>query len=366
MEKIRNKINISVFSVLYVFLTGIIFVAGFMLLRFPDAAGKGVVSGIELCLYSLVPSMLPFMFLVTFMFESGIIEKTGNIMPSVTRRIFGLPGVCGPVIFLSMVGGLPLGAKMADDLFIKGYITEKQGQRMLFYCINPGPSFVIVTVGYYMLGSVTVGTLLYFSSVISSLIIGVLSQFVWSDAVSVKRFYSVSVEKDLRTALVDSVSISVRKMMNVCAWVVLFSCFIQLVELIPVDENTKHFLYAIAEITNGCRMNAGKYPLPLIAGIIGFSGLCAHLQIMPSVVRLKLRLKYFMSARILNAAISVLVFMLLSDLFEISVTTVAFGSIPEKSGRELSLPVCIGITAMSILLLLGDNFRIRKCKEKIQ
>ncbi len=40
MEKIKNGINMSFFSLLYAFVTGTVFVAGFMLLKFPEAAGE--------------------------------------------------------------------------------------------------------------------------------------------------------------------------------------------------------------------------------------------------------------------------------------------------------------------------------------
>lgn len=365
MQNIKGKLNTGIFTLVYTSVTAVFFIVGFMLLKFPEATGDGVIKGIELCLYTLVPSMFPFMFLVSLAFECGIIEKSGAFLGCVTRRLFGLPGVCGTVIFLSMIGGLPIGAKMVEELYKKGYITERQGQRMMFFCINPGPSFVVISVGYYMIGSKTIGILLYASVVISSIIIGILSSLVWNDPITVKKYSPSSITVNFREALVNSVSESLRKMLNICGWVVLFSCFMELIDLFPVGESTKHFFYAITEITNGCSFIAKKYPLPLLAGIIGFSGICAHMQIMPTVVRLRLPLKYFLSARILNAGLSVLTFMILSDAFKISVKTIAFGNIPQKTARELSLPVCIGIMIMSILLLLGDNYRIRKNREKI-
>lgn len=364
MENIRNKIHIRLYAFFCIIATVIVFIIGFMLLRFPDNAGKGVTSGIEICMFTLLPSMFPFMFLVNILIETGLLEKGEKIWLPITEKIFRLPGICGPVIFFSMIGGLPLGGKMTEDLYNKGYISIKQGQRMLFFCMNPGPSFVITTVGYYMLGSNQVGIMLYASVVLSSMIIGVLSSFIWSDAVTVKRINVKSVKPELKNAIIDSASKSGRSMFNICVWVVLFSCFAELVELLPLEDATKTFISCVSEITNGCRKSANLYPLPLIAGIIGFSGFCAHMQIMPAIMKLRLGMKYFLSARIINAALSVLIFKFLAELFPISVQTVALGSVPQKSGIELSLPICIGIIMMSILLLLGDNYRVKKAGNK--
>ena len=40
-----------------------IFIAGFMLLRFPETAGQGISDRIDLCLGTLIPSLYPFMIL---------------------------------------------------------------------------------------------------------------------------------------------------------------------------------------------------------------------------------------------------------------------------------------------------------------
>ncbi len=367
MERADNK-NIfpKLITVLYIVTVGLIFTICFMLLRFPDSAGRGVTNGIELCVYTLIPSMFPFMFLSTFLIGTGLLERTGRLFSLLTERIFKLPGVCAPVILLSMIGGLPLGGKMTEDLYSKGLITQIQGQRMLFFCINPGPAFIITSVGYYMLGSKTLGIIIYVSLVLSSLILGILSSFVWSDGIMIKTKTAKKFKPDFQGAVVSSVSQSGHSMLIICAWVILFSCLNELIGILSVSDNTKNFLFAVFEITNGCKICSEFYPVPLIAGIIGFSGLCAHMQVMPAVFKVKLELKYFISARILNAGLSVLITMLLMELFPVSVQTVSLGSIPKEAGTELSLPICVGVMIMCILLLLGDNYRIKKYDKKVR
>ena len=340
-----------------------IFFAAFMLIRYPDSAAKGVTDGIELCLRTLIPSVFPFMFLSCFLLESGIIRSTCEVLDFIGMRFFGLPGCCVPVIFFSMIAGLPVGARLTEELYCKDMITKLQGQRMLFFCMNPGPAFVINVVGDKMLGSSELGVIIYLSLIVSSFLVGVLSVYVWSDGEKTENLCTVSTKADIALSVVRAVTQSSRNVFSICAWVVLFSCFIELIKVLGFSGNTENFLLAITEVTNGCKRCAEIYPAPIIAGIIGFGGLCAHMQVSSSIVSLRLEYKYFISARILNAGVSVLVSVFFLKCFPIAVETSAIGTVPEKAGLAMSYPICAGIMIMCFLLLLGDNFKLKKYKK---
>lgn len=357
---IRSRLLSKTEALLYTLTAGVIIFIGFILLKYPDSATKGVTEGIELCLGTLIPSILPFMFVSCFLLESGILWRTGRLFSFIGERIFGLPGYCAPVIFFSMIAGLPVGARLTEELYVKGMITKTQGQRMLFFCMNPGPAFVITGVGQKMLGSRELGIIIYASLIISSLLIGILSVPVWSDENEPEKTNSDTTKPELAPAVVRAVSVSGRSVFGICAWVVLFSCLTELIKTLGFSENTQNFLFAITEVTNGCRRCAEIYPAPVIAGIIGFGGFCAHMQVATPIMTLKLEYKYFISARILNGGISVLITLLLLRYFPVAVETSAFGSVPEETKMAMSYPICAGIMLMCFLMLLGDNFRIKK------
>ncbi|MBQ8503709.1 MAG: hypothetical protein IJ491_05470 [Clostridia bacterium] len=270
------------------------------------------------------------------------------------------------MIVLSMVGGLPIGGKMTAEMYDKGYITKRQGQRLIMFCMNPGPAFVITTVGHYLTGSAQIGVLVFTALVISSLSVGFLTRFIYSDDdFEYKISKNTACTKiSIKDAIVSSVTESGRGMLNVCAWVILFSCISEMIALLPLNEGTKTFINCILEVTNGCEYAAQSQPVPVLAGIIGFSGICAHLQIMPAITKVKLPIKYFLSARIINGSLAVVITMLLLKLFPITVQTISMGSLPERINTDISAPVCVGIMIMSVLLLLGENYRIRNKTKK--
>ncbi len=348
----------------YFFVATVVFMFAFTLLRFPAKAGEGVQKGIEMCIYTLIPSMYPFMFLSSFIVNSTLSEKGGRLFSFLTEKFFRLPGCCGAVIVMSMIGGLPVGASMISEMYKKGNITISQGRRLLLFCINPGPAFVINTVGYYMAGNKSIGIILYFSLVASSLTIGLLSRFVIKCEESFTVKSSESEKNCFQTAVVSSVSQSSRSMLNVCAWVVLFSCLCSLIELLPVSDGTDMFLTGVMEMTKGCEKATETMSLPITAAILGFGGVCAHLQIMPAVTGMKLPLKYFLCSRIINSGLTVIIFSVIFSNLPLSQQTVSVGKLPEQINNEISLPVCIGIMFMCMLFLLGENFRIRKNNDK--
>lgn len=354
------SINKSIFlSLKYCLITMVLFLFAFLLLKFPENAGAGVSKGIDICVGTLVPSMFPFLFVTSFLTLSGLCQKSEKVFSAVTKKLFALPGTCGSVIIFSMLGGFPVGARMTVDLYKNGYITIEQSQRMILFCVNPGPAFVITGVGYYMLNSEKAGIILYFSVVLSSVIIGILTRFIFD-----KTDYIDVVSSDngcnYTDALIKSVSDSFNGMLSICAWVILFSCVNELLKLIPMNTDIRLFLNCILEVTNGCESASDSLPLPIISGILGFAGLCVSLQLLPYISAVKLPLRYFLTFRVINACMTIIITMIILHFFPHTVETISVGSLPAHVNNNISVPVCSGVFIMCFILLLGEDYRIKK------
>lgn len=343
----------------------ILFFTGFMLLRFPETASQGISDGVDLSLGTLIPSLYPFMVLSTLVIELGIFDKIPGFFSRISKAIFSLSSKSLGVIILSHIGGLPLGCKMTSELFERGEISLSDGRKMLMFCYCTGPAFTISSVGLYMLGSKYAGLIIYISLVLSSLTVGILSRF-FGDS----NAFIPSANKDLKaktfsSSLVRSVSSGSTAMLNVCAWVILFSCINRLIEILPLSDSLKMFFYAISEVTNGTYLSAGVLPLPIIAGIIGFGGLCGHCQVMPYIIKLRLNYKYFLISRIVCASLSVVYCDLLLKFFPVSYQVFSVGTLPLKSDLGLSAVYSISMLTTAGLFLLGDSaiFRIKTRKD---
>ena len=186
--KVMSKVNVTdkinksgAFIIRYILCSFFTFIMAFLLLKFPMYSMEGVKKGIKICMESLIPSLYPFMILTNYYTASPFSDFKITLLEKLCSFLFKLPGRAAAAIAFSFIGGLPIGASMSADLYRKGIISKEQCSRMLCFCVNPGPAFVISTVGLTMLGSAKTGVLIYASLIISSLITGVSTRFFASD-----------------------------------------------------------------------------------------------------------------------------------------------------------------------------------------
>ena len=140
---IENKL----FYFTYVPFVSAISLLGFTLLCYPAASVEGVKEGIGICTNVLIPSLFPFLLISHLFVESGALCFRNKIVSWFMRVFFALPGSAFPIILLSFIGGFPVGAILIKNAYEKGAINESEGQRMLLFCVNPGPAFTFITVG---------------------------------------------------------------------------------------------------------------------------------------------------------------------------------------------------------------------------
>lgn len=343
----------------YIPISFAVFFTGFLLLRYPEVSAQGISDGIDLCLGTLIPTLFPFMVISTLMIKEKLFDRIPYILKRLTETIFSLDGKCLGAIIISMVGGLPVGCKIAADLYESGEISQSQARRLTLFCYCTGPAFTVSSVGLYMLGSKKAGALIYVSLVLSAVSVGVLSRFFEDDDNLYLHTKSPD-KKDIFSAnLVNSVSSGSGAMLNICAWVILFSCIVKLTEILSSDKALSFFLSCILEVTNGAYLASGNMPLPIVAGIIGFGGLCGHCQVMPYLVKLKMKYKFFFVSRVVCAALSVIYCKLLTDIFPVSYEVFSMGTLPSEKASGVSSAVSVAMLFTAGLFLLGDSAVIR-------
>lgn len=353
--KERIKTN-SIFYFVYTPCVTFIILMGFLLLCYPEAATEGVKKGISVCINTLIPTLFPFMLLSQFAVGIKMFNTNSKILSRIFYMLFRLPPSTLPIIVFSFIGGFPLGALLIKSAYEKGEISLSQGQRMLLFCVIPGPSFAVTTVGYALYGSEKIGMIVYASSVLASLIIGFLSRFLCEDeeVCESKQFTTMKVRYS--TALGESVNLSVKGIVNICVWVVVFSCVGELVRMFVISPKMSDFILMISEVTNGVYRAAYSYSLPIVCAVIGFSGFCLHIQVIPSIIRLKLRYRYFLVARIIAAAFNCIICYLLMDFFKSDVAAVAVGVRAETVSVASSVPMCMCLMIFCGLFVAGEDF----------
>ena len=250
----------------------------YFMFRFPLTVKDGITQGIKICFNTVIPSLFPFAVLSSYIVKSDKFRFSAKILTVLARVIFHQPACTIPVILISMTGGFPLGLKGASDLYDEGLITQNQAQRLGFFCINAGPAFVISGVGALMLGNVKSGIIIYISLCISSVLLGIMSSFFSKKGKSSSA--SEFSEMDRNYSLSDAVGEAIQSLMNICAWIILFSSVASCIRTLNLPDIAYNTAISLLEVTKGCTLLAGKTSVPIIAGIIGFGGICVHFQVM--------------------------------------------------------------------------------------
>ena len=153
-----------------------IFALGLVL--FTRETSQAAADGVALCAQVLIPSLFPFFVVSSLCVQTGLAALAGRAFEKPMRFLFGVPGVCAPAFVLGLVGGYPVGARTAISLYEQGACTKAEAERLLAFCNNSGPAFILGAVGASMLGGTGAGALLYATHVLASVTVGVLFSFV--------------------------------------------------------------------------------------------------------------------------------------------------------------------------------------------
>lgn len=361
----KTKYN-KLFYLYYVPVILLLFLMLFMLLGSPDTSAQGMKNGIYMCIDTLVPSLFPSMLLFNCLFESGILNSLSDVSDKIMQLIFRLPGTALPIIIMSMIGGFPVGALLISRAYEKGKLTLNQSQRMFLFCVNPGPAFVVSTVGCFMLNSEKAGLMIYASMVISSMLIAFLLRFM-DDGTIINLIKINSESKNHQTLIFTAVENSVKAMLNICVWVSLFSCFNSLIDILPLNKNLIVIIKMVTEVTNGTNIACEYFSLPVISSVMSFSGICVHLQIAAYMISVKLKYRYFLLSRIIVSAFSYVITFLITKICVEYDYVFHFGSKPVKATTDASVCVSAVLLFMCALYILGDNYSVYiKQKNKLK
>jgi len=277
------------------------------------SVGQGIRDGLAACGNVLIPALFPFMVLAGFVSRTDYAGILSRPLTPLTTKVYKLPPALGSVVLLSMVGGYPVGARMVADLLEDGKINEQTAQRMLCFCFNCGPSFLISAVGAGMLMNPTAGIILLVTQITATILVG--------GAIS-RRTATLTALPGRRkntpgaSAFVAAVTGAASSMITMCAFAVLFSGVLALVKssglvagaaaVLPVREEV---IMAVAsgffEVTAGCLSAArvgGIAGFGLISAGVSFGGLSVIFQVMSCLDRWHIRFRPFIFARLAHMA----------------------------------------------------------------
>lgn len=362
------------------------------LMFWPKEAMEAAREGLMLCYNVILPSLFPFFVLSALVVDLGLAGYIGRALEGIMRPLFNVPGACASAFALGFVGGYPVGARTALSLYQKGMCTKTEAERLLAFCNNSGPAFILGVVGAGVFASSKVGLLLYLAHAAASVCVGFLFRFYKREGKRRERRASPTFEAErITVAFTGAIKNSFLSTLNICAFVVFFTVVIKLLFLSgllpglagvlgallsPLGFSTQwaeRLLTGLIELTSGVWTLTGagtmSGKLSMAAFLLGWAGLSVHCQVLSFIGGSGLSVKTYIGGKLLHGGLSALFIGLLLRFFPLEEPVAAYlaEQVEGIAGVDFSSALTISLAAawtMWLLFFLAAAAAVGKTSRK--
>lgn len=311
------------------------------LVLWPGEAMGAMKDGLKLCGNVILPSLFPFFVLSSLVVELGMSRYLGRLLEPVMVPLFRVDGACSAALALGFVGGYPVGARTAIQLYQNGQCSRTEAERLLAFCNNSGPAFILGVVGAGVFGSGKAGLLLYLAHILASVCVGVLFRFYKPShrPRTYRRGGPQFQSASFPAAFTHSITGAMASALNICAFVLFFTVFLRLLSyagvlgslsrglavlLSPLGLSelwARRLLTGLLEISSGVTSltdGALTGRLSMAAFMLGWAGASVHCQVLAFLGDSGLSMGTYVWGKLLHGILSSLLTAVLCALFPIS------------------------------------------------
>ncbi|MBR4098527.1 MAG: sporulation protein [Clostridium sp.] len=304
----------------------------------PEESVSATRGGLELCGNVIIPSLFPFFVLSSLVVELGLSRYLGRLFQPIMAPLFRVNGACACALALGFVGGYPVGARTAITLYQNGQCSKTEAERLLAFCNNSGPAFILGVVGAGVFGSGQAGLLLYLTHIAASLVVGLLFRFYRTSESPRKDSPPPPQFQAVRAAAVfpRCVTEALTSTLNICAFILCFTVILRLLTLSGVltalaralaalfqplgltEKWATHLLAGLLELSTGTTaLTDGGLTgrLSMAAFMLGWAGLSVHCQVLAFLSDSGLSMRTYLIGKFLHGGLSALLLRLLADHF---------------------------------------------------
>ena len=259
---------------------------------------SGAITGIQLCLNTIVPSLFPFLFLSGMINNFLLGQKLGVLRP--LGWLCKIPKGGESLLILGFLAGYPVGAQTIMQAYRDGQLSSAVAKRMLGFCNNAGPAFLFGMLSVIFTNQVITWAL-WFIHILSALCVGFLLPGESTQSCQMQKTQQITAHNALRNAL--------KTIAVICGWVIVFRMVISFCDkwflrLFPVEIQV--FISGFLELSNGCvmlqRIPEESIRFLLASIMLAFGGICVGMQ--TCSVTSELGSGYYFPGKVLQALFS--------------------------------------------------------------
>lgn len=279
---------------------------------------------LRLCGEVIIPSLFPFFVMSLLLNRLGLPQFISSALAPAAGRLFGVSGAGASALIIGLTGGYPLGAAYIADMLSSGVISRREGERLLAFCNNSGPAFIMGAVGAGVFASARVGIYLYIIHILAAVLTGVIMR-ITARGELLSAPGKAEARGDLPPfgeALSQAVRGAVGAVLNVCGFVVAFSVLVGVLDgegffSLSVGHvaaltgwelrRTRALLTGLLELGGGvgAMRGLGISPanLALAAFLVGWGGLSVHFQTASVIAESGIKGALHFAGRLISACI---------------------------------------------------------------
>ena len=208
-----------------------------LMIIFPQKSIYYSKQALDMCYEIIIPSLFPFFVCSGILIYSGFAETVSRLFRPVMKPLFNVNENGSAAFVLGIISGYPLGAITACNLYESSYLSKSEAERLLAFCNNSGPLFIMGAVGSAIYSNPGIGIILYAAHIISALLVGISFRFYEKDKFPAPPS-RLSVHDSTPSQIFSTVlSNSLNSILTVCGSILLFFSVSSLIlELLPVNS----------------------------------------------------------------------------------------------------------------------------------
>ncbi len=288
------------------FYTAVILTIALILLR-AEFVIRYAKDAMEMCYSLIIPTLFPFFVCSGLLIYSGFGSVLARAAQGIMRPLFNVAPSGAAAFVLGIISGFPLGAVTVCQLYRCGSLSKSEAERLLAFCNNSGPLFIIGSVGTAIYGKLSYGIILYVIHIISSVIVGIIFRFYGRGRHNSPPTRLDTADIPLGEVFSAALSNASKNIITVCFSIIFFSAISRaLLDLLPLPPLLDSLASGICEFSTGTLkvsvLDSSMYEKFIITSfIVGFSGISVHLQVMAVTAGSGLSLKPYILGKLLHS-----------------------------------------------------------------
>ena len=285
-----------------------------LLLLFRHQVSGALIGGIEQCTQVLIPSLFPFFIVSNLLLATDFPEKLARLLRHPMEKTFHLNPNGSAAVVIGFLGGYPIGAKTAAQLYQHGKLTLYDTKQLLCLCNNTGPAIFFGLIGGALFPDFLTPLVCYLIHIASAL----LTAFLLRPQNPPQRLQAGLEPAQSSTSLPQAVTAAFQSTGFICAFVLAFSILIGILQTLlsvcfpAISERSVPFciLTGLLDLPNAIQsltaLSNPRLQFILANAFVNWGGLCIHLQTRAVLQDMPVLLRNHRRAKLLQCILATL------------------------------------------------------------